>query len=76
MEKVRPKVSYSLQIFATDLDPHAIAKARQGVYTRLVALRGYAQPEDRERSREAGFDAHLAKPPNIDAVNAVLTGDG
>jgi two-component system CheB/CheR fusion protein len=30
--KVRPKVSYSLQVFATDLDPHAIAKARQGVY--------------------------------------------
>jgi two-component system CheB/CheR fusion protein len=32
LEKVRPKVSFSLQIFATDLDGHAIEKARQGVY--------------------------------------------
>jgi CheY-like chemotaxis protein len=40
-----------------------------------VALSGYAQPDDRERSREAGFDAHLAKPPDIEAVNAVLAGD-
>ncbi|HEY1417045.1 MAG TPA: chemotaxis protein CheB, partial [Myxococcaceae bacterium] len=31
-EKVRARVGYSLQIFATDLDPHAIAQARQGVY--------------------------------------------
>ena len=28
----------------------------------LVALSGYALPEDIERSREAGFDRHLAKP--------------
>jgi two-component system, chemotaxis family, CheB/CheR fusion protein len=37
LEKVRPKVSSSLQIFATDLDPHAIAKARQGVYPANIA---------------------------------------
>ena len=29
---------------------------------RLVALTGYGQDKDRERSREAGFDAHLVKP--------------
>jgi CheY-like chemotaxis protein len=29
---------------------------------RLVAISGYAQPEDIRRSIEAGFDAHLAKP--------------
>jgi two-component system CheB/CheR fusion protein len=32
VEKLRSKKTYSLQIFGTDLDPHAIAKARQGVY--------------------------------------------
>ncbi len=32
LAKARPKVSFSLQIFATDLDRHAIEKARQGVY--------------------------------------------
>jgi CheY-like chemotaxis protein len=49
--------------------------ARTRSATRLVALSGYAQPEDRQLAREAGFDAHLAKPPGIDAVNAVLAGD-
>jgi CheY-like chemotaxis protein len=29
---------------------------------RLVALTGYGLPEDRERSRRAGFDLHLVKP--------------
>jgi PAS domain S-box-containing protein len=30
--------------------------------TRLVAISGYAQPEDRARAKDAGFDQHLAKP--------------
>jgi CheY-like chemotaxis protein len=30
--------------------------------TRLVAVSGYGQDEDRQRSREVGFDAHLTKP--------------
>jgi CheY-like chemotaxis protein len=28
----------------------------------LVALTGYGQPEDRDRSQAAGFDEHLVKP--------------
>ena len=39
---------------------------------RLVALTGYAQPEDKERARQAGFDAHLAKPPSIEALDAAI----
>jgi len=33
---VNPKAKYSLQIFATDLDPDAIDRARQGIFTRNV----------------------------------------
>ncbi|HYD42107.1 MAG TPA: PAS domain S-box protein [Anaeromyxobacter sp.] len=40
--------------------------------TQLVALSGYAQAEDRERGRAAGFDAHLAKPPDIDQLLQLL----
>ena len=29
---------------------------------RLVAISGYAQPDDIQRSLDAGFDAHVAKP--------------
>jgi PAS domain S-box-containing protein len=40
--------------------------------TRLVALSGYAQPEDRQRARDAGFDAHVAKPPDLDELERQL----
>lgn len=31
----------------------------------MVAMSGYGQPRDRERSKEAGFDLHLTKPTDI-----------
>jgi CheY-like chemotaxis protein len=40
--------------------------------TRVVALSGYAQPEDRSESRAAGFDAHLAKPLSLEELDALL----
>src|SRR5690606_9091298 len=39
---------------------------------RLVALSGYAQPEDRERSHAAGFQEHLAKPPEFQQLIRVI----
>jgi CheY-like chemotaxis protein len=38
----------------------------------LIALSGYAQPEDAERSRKAGFRNHLAKPVNLENLKAAL----
>jgi two-component system CheB/CheR fusion protein len=38
----------------------------------LVALSGYGQAEDRQRSRAAGFDHHLVKPITGAALLAVL----
>jgi two-component system CheB/CheR fusion protein len=38
----------------------------------LVALTGYGQDEDRRRSREAGFDHHLIKPVDLEALTRVL----
>jgi CheY-like chemotaxis protein len=35
---------------------------------RLVAITGYALPEDAERATEAGFDAHLAKPLSMERL--------
>jgi len=45
-------------------------RGQRGV--RLVALSGYARAEDVQRSVEAGFDAHLAKPPDIDELLLLL----
>jgi signal transduction histidine kinase len=39
---------------------------------RLVAITGYGQSEDRRRSEEAGFDAHLVKPVRLDDITRVL----
>ena len=36
---------------------------------RLIAVTGYGQDADRERSRQAGFDSHLVKPVNVDVLN-------
>ncbi len=40
--------------------------------TMLVALTGYGREEDLQRSREAGFDHHLVKPVDIDALRRLL----
>lgn len=40
----------------------------------LVAVTGYGQSGDRERSRAAGFDHHLVKPVDLEAIDAVLRG--
>jgi PAS domain S-box-containing protein len=38
----------------------------------LIALTGWGQAEDRERSAKAGFDRHLVKPLEIDDLMSVL----
>ena len=38
----------------------------------LIAMTGYGQAEDRERSREAGFDHHLVKPVEPVKLQALL----
>lgn len=38
----------------------------------LIALTGYAGAEDIERARAAGFDHHLAKPPNLNTLEQLL----
>jgi CheY-like chemotaxis protein len=39
----------------------------------LVALTGWGTREDRERSSEAGFDHHLTKPADMNAVETLLS---
>ena len=39
---------------------------------RIIALTGYGAPNDRQRTREAGFDAHLTKPVSMASVTETL----
>ncbi len=49
-----------------ELDGYEVAGALRGdpatAATRLIAVSGYGQEEDRRHSRAAGFDLHLTKP--------------
>jgi PAS domain S-box-containing protein len=40
---------------------------------KLVALTGWGQEEDRRRSQEAGFDAHIVKPVSPAALQELMT---
>jgi signal transduction histidine kinase/ActR/RegA family two-component response regulator len=59
-----------------DLNGHEVAAAfrrdplLQSVY--LVALTGYALPEDIRKATDSGFDEHLPKPPSIERLNQIL----
>jgi PAS domain S-box-containing protein len=44
--------------------------------TTLVAITGYGSPEDRRLSQEAGFNAHLVKPVDLDELKQVLADKG
>jgi CheY-like chemotaxis protein len=38
----------------------------------LIALTGYGQPEDRQRTRAAGFSHHLLKPVDTGILRELL----
>ncbi len=65
-----------LDIGLPGLDGYEVAKEvrKDAAYddVLLVALTGYGQREDRRKSKEAGIDEHLVKPPSIDQVQSVL----
>lgn len=39
----------------------------------IIALTGYSQDEDRQRTQEAGFDWHLVKPVDLAVLPNLLT---
>jgi signal transduction histidine kinase len=51
---------------------HRLQEQSQGPI-RLIAVTGYGTDADRERSRVAGFDAHLTKPVEIDTLLERIT---
>jgi PAS domain S-box-containing protein len=71
----QPKVIL-LDIGLPGLSGYEVAqRIRQNSETKnatLVAITGWGQPEDQERSREAGFDHHLLKPVNPESLQQLL----
>src|SRR5262245_37249971 len=68
-----------LDIGLPDMDGYAVARHLRGEDLGgdlLVALTGYGEAQDRERARQAGFDRHLTKPVDPDALVALVDARG
>ena len=66
-----------LDIGLPDLDGYEVAKRLRALPETsdviLIALTGYGQTEDRERSQAAGFNHHLLKPVDYKELTRLLT---
>ncbi|UHG94968.1 ATP-binding protein [Spirosoma oryzicola] len=75
-EALQPTVIL-LDIGMPGLDGYATCRLlREQVWSRamiVIALTGYGQDEDRQRTREAGFDGHLVKPVDLSELTKMLT---
>jgi two-component system, sensor histidine kinase len=63
-----------LDIGLPELDGYEVALRLRasGSTVRLIALTGYGQAEDVQRTRAAGFDAHLVKPVDFAALERAV----
>ena len=75
LEQHRPHAAL-LDIGMPGRDGHEVARAARerlgDACPLLVAVTGWAQDQDRSRSRDAGFDGHLSKPVDLAALLALL----
>jgi CheY-like chemotaxis protein len=69
---------FILDIGLPDMDGYELAgrlralpAARPALY---LALTGYGQPQDRQRSRAAGFQHHFVKPIDLPGLAGLLAG--
>lgn len=70
----RPDVAL-IDIGLPGLDGYEVGRrirSELGEAVTLVALTGYGQAEDRKRTEEAGFDAHLLKPVSPEDIRVAL----
>src|SRR5687767_3024353 len=76
-EALRPDVAF-IDLNMPRMDGIEVARRLRvttwGRSARLVALTGMGQQSDIARTREAGFDAHLTKPADLDRVSRLAAG--
>jgi PAS domain S-box-containing protein len=74
-QEFEPDVVF-LDIGLPDINGHDVAarlrREPSGKELMLVALTGWGQEQDRQRSAAAGFDHHFVKPVDLDALEALM----
>jgi len=67
-----------LDIGMPEMDGYDVARRVRskagGGHVLLIALTGWGHNHDKERARGAGFDHHVVKPPDIDALRELVIG--
>ena len=65
-----------LDIGMPGMDGYEVARRLRAEYSdrrpTLIAMTGWGQDKDRQTAREAGFDHHLVKPADLNALQALL----
>jgi two-component system, chemotaxis family, CheB/CheR fusion protein len=72
--QLKPDIVF-LDIGMPVLNGHDLARMlreKYGWQVKIVAVTAHSQDEDRALSRQAGFDAHMAKPVDAEAVQSML----
>ena len=80
LEAVEKAVTFRADVILLDigmprLNGYEAARRIRGQHQdglKLVALTGWGQEDDRRRSGEVGFDAHLVKPVDLAALTQLL----
>jgi CheY-like chemotaxis protein len=73
-ERLRPEIVF-LDIGMPGLTGHELGRLfrqKYGWEVRIVAVTGHTQEQDRALSRAAGFDAHLAKPVDLEVIRTTV----
>jgi signal transduction histidine kinase len=68
-----------LDIGLPEMDGYEVARSLRGLAglerLRIIAVTGYGQSEDLQRTKAAGFDGHLVKPVDIGAIAHAIAGE-
>ena len=66
-----------LDIGLPGIDGYEVARRLRGkpdlAHPLIIAVTGYGQESDRKQAREAGFDHHLVKPVDLEALRRLLS---
>ena len=77
VESFTPEVIF-LDVGLPEMNGYELARRLRsrpdGTGLRLVAITGYGQADDRQRALAAGFDDHLVKPVDLEALERALAG--
>jgi CheY-like chemotaxis protein len=73
---MNPPQAFLLDIGLPGMDGYELARRLRALpataSATLIALTGYGQPQDREKSQAAGFDHHIEKPVDPDRLLTLL----